>query len=246
MRPAISLSGLELGIERYDMRLDILDSYYIRARLSPCIIVVAPIALTLFLCFGDVFNMVSSTVVICILLALTNYIPVIQRVICAKKVHFVNYAALLLSPDNKEIDDISKRRYYSKLAKMDPSFEVFNHGGEQDSITACCESAVILLRTKTRDDHIVYEENISYGFCKNILLVKRLGMTLCVLMIITIVICSYCFFEDITSIPMKNWVALFLVVILLVFWLFGVNYRIVEISGKRYAKALIHAIDTLD
>ncbi len=91
-----------------------------------------------------------------------------------------------------------------------------------------------------------YLYDVFHGFCKNTLLVKCLGMTLCVLMIITIVVCSYSFFEDITSIPMKNWVALFLVVILLVFWLFGVNYRIVEISGKRYAKALIHAIDTLD
>ena len=246
MRPAISLSGLELGIERYDMRLDILDSYYIRARLSPYIIVFAPIALTLFLCFDDVFNMVSSTVVICILLALTNYIPVIQRVICAKKVQFVNYAALLLSPDNKEIDDISKRRYYIKLAKMDSSFEVFNHGGEQDSITACCESAVILLRAKTRDDHIVYEENISYGFCKNMLLAKSAGIITCAVIIITIVIYSYTFYEDIISISKNNWVALLLVVILLLFWLFGVNDRIVEVSGKRYAKALIRAIDTID
>ena len=228
------------------MRLDILDSYYIRARLSPCIIVVAPIALTLFLCFGDVFNMVTSTVVIFILLALTNYIPVIQRVICAKERQTINYAALLLSPDNKEIDVISKKRYYNKLAKMDLSFEVFNHGGEREPINAYCESAVILLRAKTRDDRIVYEENISYGFCKNMLLAKSAGIVTCIVKIFTVAIYSYMFYEDIIALPKKNWIALVMVVILLLFWLFGVNGKIVEMSGKRYAKALIHAIDTIE
>lgn len=79
------------------MKLDLLDSYNIRARLSPSIILLGPIAFTIFLCFETVYTFTSSTILICILLAFTNYIPILQRCIRKKDNRRINYAAKFLA-----------------------------------------------------------------------------------------------------------------------------------------------------
>lgn len=61
------------------MKLDLLDTYNIRARLCPSIILLGPIALTIFFCFEKIYTFTSSAISICILLAFTNYIPILQR-----------------------------------------------------------------------------------------------------------------------------------------------------------------------
>ena len=46
------------------MKLELLDAYNVRARLSPSIILLAPIAITLFLCFEEIRTLASSSVII--------------------------------------------------------------------------------------------------------------------------------------------------------------------------------------
>lgn len=47
------------------MKLDLFDSYNIRVRLSSSIIIFAPLALTVFLCFDELFTFISSSVFGC-------------------------------------------------------------------------------------------------------------------------------------------------------------------------------------
>jgi hypothetical protein len=61
------------------MKLELLDAYNIRARLSASIILLSPIAITVFLCFDEINNLASSTVFIGMFLAFTNYIPILLR-----------------------------------------------------------------------------------------------------------------------------------------------------------------------
>jgi len=57
------------------------------------IIVLAPVAITIFLCFQEIATVVSSSIIIAVLLAFTNYLPIVQRQIYKKKLPFKNYAA---------------------------------------------------------------------------------------------------------------------------------------------------------
>ena len=61
------------------MKLELLDTYHIRVRLSASIIVLAPLAITIFLCFQEIATLASYTVLIAVLLAFTNYLPIVQR-----------------------------------------------------------------------------------------------------------------------------------------------------------------------
>ena len=91
------------------MKLELLDTYHIRVRLSASIIVLAPLAITIFLCFQEIATLASSTVLIAVLLAFTNYLPIVQRQIYQKNLPFKNYAAQFLMPDDDTLNPSSKK-----------------------------------------------------------------------------------------------------------------------------------------
>lgn len=108
------------------MKLELLDTYHIRVRLSASIIVLAPLAITIFLCFQEIATLASSTVLIAVLLVFTNYLPIVQRQIYQKNLPFKNYAAQFLMPDDDTLNPSSKKRYYRILTEIDQSFLAFN------------------------------------------------------------------------------------------------------------------------
>lgn len=228
------------------MKIEIFDQYNIRARVCPCIILLSPVVLTLFLCFSDVFNYVTSAVIIAIFLSIANCIPVIQRMIFKRsKIEQVNYASQYLNISDTTIDSISKKRYYKKLSEYDPVFDKLNTPTDNRMYIQLCESAVRMIKSKTREQNLLLEENINYGFCKNMLLNKRYGLILCSINIIFIVVYSLVTNITITIIPRENWIVFSLTILMLLFWIFVINKRIVQESGKRYAIALIEAIDNI-
>ena len=227
------------------MKLDILDPYNIRARLSPSIILLGPIALTLFICFESLYNTTSSAVSLAILFALTNYIPILQRRLSERNMLPENYAAKLLYWDNTEIDKISKQRYYEKLVSLDQSFSVFKNPEKKKKIKDCCVSAVNYIRNNTRDNHLVYEENINCGFCKNMLIDKPIGIAINIFLAGATFLYSLVVSGQITDIPHKNWFSICINLLFVIFWIFGINERMLEESAKRYAYTLITSIDSL-
>ena len=97
------------------MKLELLDTYHIRVRLSASIIVLAPLAITIFLCFPEIATLASSTVLIAVLLAFTNYLPIVQRQIYQKNLPFKNYAAQFLMPDDETLLKSDTIEYSQKL-----------------------------------------------------------------------------------------------------------------------------------
>ena len=93
--------------EGVHMKLELLDTYHIRVRLSASIIVLAPVAITIFLCFQEIATIASSSILIAVLLSLTNYLPIVQRQIYQKKLTFKNYAAQFLMPNDEAVNSLS-------------------------------------------------------------------------------------------------------------------------------------------
>lgn len=227
------------------MKLELLDTYNIRARLSASIILLAPIALTSFLCFDEITSFATSTVFISLLLAFTNYLPILQRHICKKR-KYENYASQLLRADDTTLDAVSKKRYYDKLAQIDKSFSLFATPNNSKEFSDCCDSAVMYLRNHTRDNRIVQEELINYGFYKNLLSSKPIGITICILLSVFISLYAWIEFKQLSSIPIENYFSIMLNVVMIFFWVFGVNKEMFENTAKEYTKTLIAAIDTLE
>ena len=227
------------------MKLELLDTYHIRARLSPSIIILAPLAITIFLCFQEVATFASSSVLISILLAFTNYLPILQRQIYQKKLTFKNYAAQFLMPNNKTLNPASKKRYYRTLSEIDPTFSDFQNPNISKSFYQCCESAVRYLREKSRSSSLVLEENINYGFYRTLYSNKTTGILLCIVFGILSAAYSLLCFESFSQIPISNYIAFSSDIVLLVFWIFGVTQSTLERTAKQYAKALLSTIDLL-
>lgn len=227
------------------MKLEIFDPYIIRARLCPSIILLGPIALTIFFCFDELYSFITSTITVCILFALTNYITVLQRRLAPHNQLVYNYAAKYLLPDDTTIDSISKKRYYSKLASLEDTFSSFITPTPSQDLCILCESAVVYLRNITRDNHLVLEENINCGFCKNMLISKPIGIIInCCLATLTIVY-SLATYKTFECIPPQNLFSLGINAFFILFWFFGITRKMMEEASKRYALALITAIDSV-
>ena len=227
------------------MKLDLLDAYNIRARLCPSIILLGPIGLTIFFCFERIYTFASSAILIGILLAFTNYIPILQRSLRKKESQQINYAAKFLEIDDNTFDSVSKSRYYKKLADINNSFLLFKEPSSSPEFKECCESAVTYLRNNTRDNHLVLEENINYGFCKNLYSCKPIGKIICLILALFTAVYSFFTVNTFFDIPLQNWVAFISDVLLFIFWEFGITDEMLDQASRRYAFTLISAIDTL-
>ena len=227
------------------MKLELLDAYNIRARLSASIILLAPIAITVFVCFDEIHNIATSAVFIGLFLAFTNYIPILLRMVYGSKQYSVNYAAEFLMPSDPTISLNSKHRYYEILADLDTSFELFLHPDDTDEFRKCCESAVAYLKTRTRENHLVQEENINYGFCRNLLRSKYIGILICISMCCLVAVYSLLTHESISEIPTGHFLAFATNIVMILFWCVGVTQRALDNTAKTYARTLIAAIDTL-
>lgn len=228
------------------MKLELLDAYNIRARLSASIILLAPIAITVFVCFDEIHNIATSAVIIGLFLAFTNYVPILLRRLCGSKQYFVNCAVEFLMPNDNTIDAISKHRYYRYLASRDSSFEMFLEPTTSDEFRKCCESAVSYLRHHTRDNHLVQEENINYGFCKNLLSSKIAGIIICIMLCAMVAICASMKYDLLIDIPTTYYFVFVTNIAMLIFWCFGITKQTLENTARSYARTLIIAIDTLE
>ncbi len=227
------------------MKLELLDAYNIRARLSASILLLAPIAITLFFLFEEVRSFATSSVILLVLLALTNYVPIMQRTFGKCKTPGTNYAARLLYADDQTFNAETKSRFYAKLAKLDKSFSCFEKPDDSPAFKSACESAVEYLRNRTRDNHLVQEENINYGFCRNLLASKAAGVIISALCIAFTALFSWKKFRALSTIPVQNLLALASDGLLLLFWIFLATKKAQEKAGLAYAKTLISAIDSL-
>ncbi|MBE7005927.1 MAG: hypothetical protein E7424_02110 [Ruminococcaceae bacterium] len=228
------------------MKLELLDAYNIRARLSASILLLAPIAITLFFLFEEVRSFATSSIVLFVLLAFTNYVPTLQRRINSKKASSVNYSAEMLSIKDSTFDAISKERYYKKLASLDDQYGLFLTPSESEAFHVCCESAVRYLRSRTRENNLVQEENINFGFCRNLLANKPIGIIICLICSSFVGGYSICKYGALPEIPSLNYLAFTADLFIFFFWIFGINTNVSKLAAKRYAEALIMAIDTIE
>lgn len=228
------------------MSLELFDSYNIRVRLCSVILLLAPIVITIFSCFEEFASFTTSSILIGILLAFSNYVPILQRRFYKNRFDLKNYAAQFLYVEDPTIDFFSKIRFYNKLAKADSEFSIFLSPNNSEEFHKACESAVDFIKARTRNSHLVREENINYGFCKNLFVNKFLGIIVSIMSLSFVIAYSLIAYKSFSWIPLQNYIAMGGDLVFLIFWLFGINENILDDSAKKYARALIYAIDEIE
>lgn len=226
------------------MDIKIFDSYNIRARISVYVIIIAPIILTLYTIYEPVRSFTFSVVLAAIVISFFNYLFALQRYIQRGRKN-KNTAAEFLHRDDPHINEKTKKRYYRKLSEMDEAFSVINESEDPEELEQICNSAIEWLRSNTRNNKLVQEENMLCGFYKNLISFKLIGIAFSIIAILILIISTFpiTLFYFLQS--KTNIVLILMDIGMIVFWTLGVNEKIHSVLREKYAYALLETLDAL-
>lgn len=225
----------------------IFDAYDIRARLAVVIFLVSPVLFSMYLQVEAVKNIASTTVIAIILVALSNLLMVVIRDNGKKVYNKREIMVSYLLPNDTHIDSAVKERLYKFLGTVDDSFRILFEKKDDvitDDYSNACKSALNWLKEHSRESTIVNKENALYGFCRNLLGAKKVGIIVCLFMfVIHAIQFRFQFDLDVSNITEEYALSLSVTIIYLLLWILLVRKNIVEISAKCYAEALLLSFD---
>jgi len=157
----------------------------------------------------------------------------------------------LLSFENKLIDEITKKKYHKKLLELSPIDRTIDFENSTiNSVSDVYASWTKFLISRTRDTKkysLLFKENISYGFRRNLWGLKSLS-----LIVLTITIfANYLFhaanigFNNILQYPIQFFISESLLLALLLIWVFRINSNWIKIPAFGYAESLLESIETM-
>ncbi len=153
--------------------------------------------------------------------------------------------ALLRHRDSR-LDAVTKARYHSFLLnkvpniKLPTALEESNNPNDADKIYT---SAASWLRVRSRDDALLLNENISYGMRRNLMGLKYIGITVC--LVISGGLIAYRILENLKFMQ-ADYLIFVLCASLLFMWLFVVKASWVFLPAEAYARRLLENCDKID
>lgn len=237
----------------------LLDGYAYRARLLPALLTILPVAATIAVAdpatHRDVWSSVASLSSAFGVMALFSAAVrargrAVERRLMTR--WGVLHSVSMLRHADTTLDSHTKTRYHAQLASHLPSLRVPSAVGEQADSRAAdtvYESAVRWLREQTRDAGrfpLIREENVAYGFRRNLYGAKPLGLGLSVLCLAWVGWLIYTQAPTrIADVSLPHLVLLALLVAIILCWCVVVTEAFVVDASKAYARALLAACDTL-
>ena len=233
------------------------DGYSIRARLFPALIAAAPAlaALTLLISwrtFG-ISSVIASMGMLVLLFAVADLSRSRGRAIEAELHKALGGlpSITMFRRDDQTINDGSKTRYREHLARElgVPAPSVEEERQNQPAADAFYEQCGVWLRQHTRDTKafsLLFGENITYGFRRNLLGVKAFALWLNV---IVVAVCAFLLWRLSWSIdtPLGGKVAVVLIVAAAhaAYMLLAVNRKAVWDASRAYGRELILSCESL-
>lgn len=233
------------------MKIDLFDRYDIRTRICAFIFIVSPFLLDAYI-FVDAVRNFSTTVIITAILIASSGLFTCWIRYCGNNVKQKDYIAESLVSGSNEISEISRKRYLDKLVRLEPTFAGLTCTDAAVSRDTA-NSVSAWLREKTRGDKfkLIHEENLNYGFIRNISSVKTVFLycftAYNVLLLLVLIWTNW----DITpktyfqTIPAEHVLCGLLHVAFYLVWILGINEAVLDFAARKYAKAVLRAIDEL-
>lgn len=245
--------------------LKLFDQYNRRARLYPALLVLFPTALMVACWFPNVITDVNGKSFILLFGSMGGlYLLASLSRVAGRKAEkrLLNKwggwpTTILLRHRDSHLVAATKKRYHDFLKQNVPGI-VFPTTEEEDENPAYADeiyvSAIEWLKEKRRgkDHYLVLEENIEYGFRRNMLGLKWIAVVLCFAAILISVGVA---FPDEQSLDLKQLIdqlllvpsslsvavvaALIVNLVALFFWSFYVTDEWVREAGDQYARALL-------
>ncbi len=226
------------------------DIYSLKARVYPCSIVLLPCLLLAIFYITNIeayYHYLTSFIGIGVFSFVLAQIGRDQGKKKEKKL-FEHWGGkptnMILRHSNNHLDVHTKKRFHTKLEQVIPDMKIPTPEEELEDLYAAdfiYDSCTKYLISKTRDTnkyHLLFKENINYGFRRNLWGMKAWALTIIVgCLIIHAVIAT----EKFTTFETPNttdWLLLATLVIISMFWLFTVNKEWIKVTAFAYAERL--------
>jgi len=235
-----------------------MDNYSLKARTYPVLILFLPlviIGITYSIAYENYLQLLST---IGISTALSYFLSNIGRDFGKKKESALwNHwggapTSQLLNYQNDSIDNITKDRYHTKLLELVTiKKEIDFKKSAKKEIDEIYRAWTKYLKTKTRDTKkysLVYKENVSYGFRRNLWGLKLFS----IILIIINIVANYSFqsvkhgFKNLTAFPLEFFISEFLLFALLIIWVVLITRNWVKVPAFAYAERLLEAVDSIE
>ncbi len=219
------------------------DAYSVKVRLSSLLILLGPAIIWALLFVDETRNLSSLVFVSAIIYAVSMLlvVPLRKKSNAVMKDSFKELPTVaLLLEQNSIINEKTRLRYCNKLQAL---------SGVDLTVTSQKEnfrSALEWLKSnyhKSERAHLVEEENMTFGLICTLKGVKGLGITINIVLIV-ITVLSY-FLSGKQALSMHI-IAGDVSVVFLCIWIFIVTKENLQYAAKKYAKALLSCIDSLD
>ncbi len=156
----------------------------------------------------------------------------------------------ILRYSNDIIDKHTKEKYHSKLKKLTDIGNELNEEFERKSQKEADEiyqSWTKYLISKTRDTkkyNLLFQENINYGFRRNLLGLKIIAISIIILLMIGSFFLSFVANGNTISFSYDLMLSELILMLILIFWLIIVNEKWIKSVAFAYAERLMETIDT--
>ncbi|HEX3739423.1 MAG TPA: hypothetical protein VHV29_06825 [Terriglobales bacterium] len=234
-----------------------LDEYTRNARLRPAFLVALPVALAVAgLGFkesateGTLFGLASS-------LGFTFLLSQLVRDTgkSKEKLLFDKWGGkpttVMLQHRDTRLNAHTLARYHLRLCSLLPDIKLPTAAQEKEHATEADEkyaSCVDYLLSKTRDKErfqLLFQENMNYGFRRNLWALKPIGITLCIFSLAALAVLTRVQARANAVVWFGNITAISIVSLLLVWWFIRITPNWVRIAADGYAERLLASIDEL-
>lgn len=233
------------------MKIDLFDRYDIRTRICAFIFVVSPFLLDTYILVDTVRNFSFTAIITAVLIAGSGLFSCWIRYF-GNSVSKDDYIAEFLLPESPAISATSRERYWKKLLELEPSFGgLSSEDPTERRETAQSISCWLREKTRTAEFKLIQEENMNYGFIRNVFSVKKVFLWVFSAYSATLIAMVIVHNWELSpkdyfmTIPIEHILCVIIHVVTYLIWCCGINPKIFEFSAKKYATAVIQAIDKL-
>ncbi|MCZ6776816.1 MAG: hypothetical protein O7D34_10210 [Ignavibacteria bacterium] len=233
------------------------DAYTRRARIFPVTLVALPLALVAVAWFGDELANLDEGVLYGLLVwgGITMLLAQVGRG-AGKNKEPKLWAAWGGAPTTQllrhrgKTNKVVLKRWHKKLSEIVSDLRIpipEEEEADLEKADAIYEACVAVLREKTRDREkfpLVFDENCSYGFRRNLWGLKPVGIITSLLGIVLIGILAFeRFLRKGLEIPLIVVIAGIATLVMLLVWLFVINKGWVKAQAEAYAVRLLESME---
>jgi hypothetical protein len=232
------------------------DPYSRKARLMPVLLVVFPIGLSIVAWLSGELSGWGTLIGLFTPFGLTPFLAQAGRDLGKRKEKLLfqmwggKPTTRLLRHRDHTLNALTKARYHTKLQALLPDLTIPRAEQESkdmdqaDTVYDSCTNYLIERTRKGEENHLIFAENINYGYRRNLWAMKPAGLTIAA---IGVCCCSLKIISDarsgeLSAIPFA---AAAVSAALTVWWALRINPNWIHTAGEEYARRLLERCETL-